>query len=444
MVHGEFSLLIILISLLSIYASIRLLKAASGLITIPYASSLFMYKYIFFIYIGAVLLNVFPFRSTYVFQNRPDLVLNIWYYTTASLFVMPISMLTANVIFQYRPLKSTKLLNSTSVNTAGYNTSFIFLVIFFSICVAILMLYISKLNELPIIGVLDGLSARELAVLRSDSGSNFTGKYYRYALFMKTMPFLLLLLVFFMKNHSIKWKLFFFTLLFYNIFVSVMDLQKAPVIQLFLALLLLGFYIRGRVNKKSLILTGIFLSILILTMFIVFMGLGERSFSVIISAILERIFIVQVKGFYYWQLFQETNGYIYGASFPNPAGIFPFEPRRITVEVMNFAHPELTRYGIVGSMPTVYFADWFINFGPIMAVFSMALLGFILQTLDIFFIRKLNLNKDLITSVLFLYIILYMSKFVLGSYVGVITDFALVIPILFLIGMNVIWKNRNA
>lgn len=170
-------------------------------------------------------------------------------------------------------------------------------------------------------------------------------------------------------------------------------------------------------------------------MYVFFMGMGEKDFLEIICAPLHRIFIGQISPFYYYQLFQEHYGYIYGTSFPNPAGIFPFEWRRITVEIMEFANPELVKLGIVGTMPTVFFADWFINFGPLMALFSMILLGFILQIADIIFITKLSKCKNLLWSVLFVFMINYFGGFSGSSFVGIVIDLNWIFPtfIMFLI-----------
>lgn len=379
MVHSYISIGIIIISIFSVLISYNLLKLASGIIKIPFISTFFMFKYLVFAYSGSVLLNVFYFE--YELNNgvyeRPDLLLNMWYYTTAGLYFIPLGMFIANFATYYKPIIATKNLLSKDIQISKSdisNTTFILLLTLFGISIFVLLLYISKIGTLPIIGVFDGFSVTDLSLLRSDSGNNFDGKYYRYEIFMKTLPLFILFILFFMKNILLKWKVFFYIMLVYNIFVNIMDIQKAPVIQLFMLLMLAYFYSRNKISKKIFITTGLVLSIMLFLMYVFFMGMGEKDFLEIICAPLHRIFIGQISPFYYYQLFQEHYGYIYGTSFPNPAGIFPFEWRRITVEIMEFANPELVKLGIVGTMPTVFFADWFINFGPLMALFSMILL----------------------------------------------------------------------
>jgi oligosaccharide repeat unit polymerase len=434
MVHNELSIAILILSIFSVYISYQLLKKVSGVIKIPFISTFFMFKYLIFAYSGSVLLNVFYFEyeiNTGVY-NRLDFLLNMWYYTTAGLFLIPLGMFIANWATGYNAYKSTKKLLSKNIQITKRDTSNTMLFIILSLVVlsfSVLMLYVSKVDFLPIFGLFDGFQASDLAFLRSESGNNFDGKYYRYVMFMKTLPLLLLFILFFMKNISMKWKIFFYLLLSYNIFVNVMDLSKAPLIKLFLILMLAYFYSQNKISKKVFITTGIVLTSMIMLMYVFIMGMSDRGFFEVLSAPLHRIFIGQISPFYWWQLFQEQYGYLYGTSFPNPAHIFPFEHRRITVEVMNFAHPELATLGVVGSMPTVFFADWFMNFGPLMALFSMVLLGFILQISDIIFITKLARYKSLLVSVLFIFMINYFGKFAGTSFTGIIIDTSWIFPV---------------
>jgi len=427
MVHDELSIGILIISFASLLLAYALVRKASGIIRIPFISTFFMVKYFVFAYAGSVLLNVFYF--TYEINigiyNRPDILLNMWYYATAGLFLIPLGMFVANWATGYNPMLATSQVLSKDIEISKDDKSnFMFFLLFalFSISFLVLLIYISKVGKLPIFAVLDGLDASDLALLRSDSGANFEGKMYRYVMFTKTLPLLLLFVVFFMKNVAFKWKIFFYMLLVFNMFTSIMDLQKAPIIKIFLLLMLAYFYSKNKISRKVFVTTGIILSSLMMFMYMFFMGMSDRSFFDILGAPLHRIFIGQIEPFYFYQLFQEEYGYIYGTSFPNPSNIFPFEWRRITVEVMEFAHPELIKLGIVGSMPTIFYGEWYINFGPYMALFSMILFGFMIQMVDIYFLSKLAKYKSLLFSVLFIFLINYFGDFSGTSYTGIVID----------------------
>jgi hypothetical protein len=442
MVHGYLSIGILIISLASIYVSFLLLKKVSGIIKIPFVSTFFWLKYITFAYIGSVYINILPpiYEFNMGVYDRPDLVLNVWYYTTAGLFLIPLGMGIANWATKYNPYISTSKLLSKNVYITSLDKSNIMysiIIIFLILSIFVVYLYYLKLGTLPVFGILDGLQKCDLAQLRSNATNNFDGKYYRYELFMKTLPLLLIIIVFFLKNEQKKWTILFYILLGYNFFVNIMDLQKAPAIKVILLLMLANFYSKNKINIKVFIIIGISLVGLLLLMYVFIMGMRDSSFYDIISSIAHRIFVVQIIGTYWIQLFQEVNGYIYGTSFPNPAHIFPFEYRQIAVELQNFVHPELAKLGIVGSAPTVFFADWFINFGPLMALFSMILFGFIIQMVDVYFITNLIKYKSVLLSALFIFMINYFARFAGTSFVGIIIDTNWIIPVFIIIFIRI-------
>jgi len=454
MVQGIFlSSAILIISLFSVYLSFKLLKAASGNIKIPYISVFFWFKYLIFAYIGSVILNIIPqeYEANLGVYQRKDILFTTWLYTTAGLFFIPLGMFIANLITKYKPNYYTnKFLQNPIIIEKRDKSIIIYILIWvlFLISLFVFFLYLKKINfNIPLLGIFQGLDASKLALLRSEITNNFSGKYYRYALFMKDLPLILLLISYFYKRISFKWKILFMILLFYNIFVSVMDIQKAPLIKLLLLLVLLYFYERNNVDIKKFLKIIFISSILLILMYMFFMGHKDNSILDILALIFHRVFIGSIIALYWIQLYQEQYGYIYGASFPNPAHIFPFEHINITVELQYFVHPELYDLGIVGSAPTVFIADWFINFGPLMALFSMILFGFIIQILDIYFITKLSKRKDILLSVLYIFLIYYFGRYAESSFIGILFDANLIIPsfmmIFIILIRNTLFKRKK-
>ena len=241
-------------------------------------------------------------------------------------------------------------------------------------------------------------------------------------MFIKNIPSFLLILTFFMRKIGRKFYWLSCLLFCYNIFVSIMSFEKAPLVNLFVLVLTAYLFSKNMIDKKTVFRVCVISMIVLIIMYAFFMDYSDKNLFQLIEAPLQRIFIGQIHPFFYYFLYQEKFGYIYGASFPNPAGIFPFKYRKITEEIYNFAYPKYSQMGIVGSVPTVFYADWFINFGLIMALFSMFLIGLLLQSLDIYFINKLSSKKTVIISTMFIYMINYMSKFTRTSYVGIIFD----------------------
>lgn len=445
MVHGYFSLVIIFLSFVFLYFFYRYTKVIIGTYRLPFISLFFLFKYIMLIYIGSVILNVYyiEYHVNIGTYEKKELLLNIWLYSSAGLFLIPTGMAVANGMLRYNSLKETNVFMQRDIyiDESDYKNNILFFVYIFIFFISLIILFIYKYKiggTFPIIGVFQGFDSQTLALLRSEASNNFQGRYWLYMMFIKYIPLILLLITFFLKDYSLKYKVFFYILIFYNSFVSLMDIQKAPIIKIIFLLALVKVYKDGYISKKILIIIGIIAISLALFMYVFFMGNSDKHLFELLSLPLERIFIGNIVPFYWWQNYQEHIGYLYGTSFPNPAHIFSFEWRRITVEVMNFTHPSLARTGIVGSMPTVFFAQWFINFGTIMALFSMILFGFIIQLLDIIFIRKLNKNKNLYVLTIFIVTIFYFGKFAITNFEGFIIDPNFYIPFIILLFIKIL------
>jgi hypothetical protein len=223
-----------------------------------------------------------------------------------------------------------------------------------------------------------------------------------------------------------------------------MDLQKAPLVKLFLTLLIAYSFKVKSFPWRKIVMFALISLIILIFMYMYFMGLKGAPICKIFAGLFHRVFIGQIHPFFFWQLYQEHFGYLYGSSFPNPHGIFPFKHIRITVEVMYFAHPELYKLGIVGSMPTAFYANWWISFGPLMIPFSAMLLGFILRGCDILVATLANKYKHPVLVSLYVYLIYYFGKFAGTSFEGIIFDINLyALVILSVILWKVFYFSRN-
>ena len=140
MVHDYLSIgIIIIISLGSVLFSYILLRKASGIIKIPFISTFFMVKYILFVYMGSVLLNVFYF--TYEVNmgvySHPDILLNMWCYTTAGLFLIPLGMFVANWATGYQPMEATSRILSKNIEISNSDKSGFRVIVMSIICMTL-------------------------------------------------------------------------------------------------------------------------------------------------------------------------------------------------------------------------------------------------------------------------------------------------------------------
>jgi len=444
LVWGYKSYFIALFTLFSIVVVIFWVRRLVGTLSLPTIASFFLFWYILIPVIGSTYMNIFYTEYEYNlgFYERKDLIFNIWLYTIIGLYLIPLGMRVANWFFRYDAKSSFKAFLEQPISYMYERALFYVVLVSMLISVGVLYLYIQKIGVVPILGVFQNLIPMELAELRSQASNGFAGKLYRYLFFIETLPLLWLIVAYFYKFVSRKWLITFIILLGYNIFVAIMDLEKAPLVNLLMVLLIVHFFIVGRINWKYLIAFIIVSIGALFVMYIYIMGVSTEGILATLAAPFHRAFIGTMSPFFWWQLYSEQFGLLHGLSLPNPHHIFDFENIEISKRVMDFVHPELQELGIVGSMPTTFWADWYINFGLFTTFLGMILFGFIMQSLDIFLINRMKKRKRVLMLALFVYLLFYFKRYIATSYLGMPFDTNLVLSVLMLLILNAILK-RN-
>lgn len=256
------------------------------------------------------------------------------------------------------------------ISTCPKDISWIRWVLFFSIFSLVFLLYLSVVPKVAIYAaIFEHSSPLELAKIRSDMTNNFPGKYWRYKLFFQTLiPFLTLIAftAFLQSQKRIKQSrafVFFILGSMTTVIGLTMSLQKG---HLAWFIILLGFiYLtvrRKQISFRLLIFGTTVLLALLFVMYVVFMG-QHFTWKTLLNPI-QRAFTGQIVPFYYYlDLFPQKLEFVYGKTFPNPGGIFPWETYRYTVEIANTMHE--AREGIVSSAPTAFFGELWVNFGYI-------------------------------------------------------------------------------
>jgi oligosaccharide repeat unit polymerase len=412
----EVLLILFIIATLTIFY--KLIKQSISYVNYPLISIVLIFKLLIFAYIGTVIHMVIQGYYTNNYYIVQFLL------SSSMLIVLPLGMIVAK-----------KMTSHNSIFEYNYNLDYkisekMFYIFFglFLLSIIIFFIFISKLEMLPIIAIFKGLGVSYASELRSASGNTFPGNYYRYAIFMKDLPIYLMLILFFVRNISKRWSILFILVVLFNIFVAIFDIQKAPLMIVFTLLFLSSLFYYKKINWKLTIFGGIGLSILVLLMYSFFLGYGN-NILVILEKLFSRIFFAQIDAFIYHQQYIDASGLLYGRSFPNPHGIFPFEHIQTTTEIYKFLHGNWHEGMLFGSFPSVFYADWYDNFGYIGAIFSMFLLGFMVNFLDIKMLSYINKYKSIIIIALYVYFINFFSGYALTSYIGIIVDVHLVFPI---------------
>ena len=196
--------------------------------------------------------------------------------------------------------------------------------------------------------------------------NNFSGRYHWYYLIMR--HWLNILTFIFFANFLVKKtarNLISFFIVFITASISTLIAgEKAPFVWLIMGLFLVGCLVLN--NKKIPIkATALFsLTVFLILTFIFTVFSGFKSVGPALLAVFSRAFTGDITPLYFYlDYFPNVKSFLYGASFPNPAGIFPIEQFNLAVEIANWAVPQIVKLGLVGTMPTAFWGDVYANFG---------------------------------------------------------------------------------
>jgi hypothetical protein len=154
-----------------------------------------------------------------------------------------------------------------------------------------------------------------------------------------------------------------------------MAIEKAPLVNLLIMLYLTYVIYRGGNYWQSAGKYVVVMIISILSVFYIYF-MNTPDIMSAVQYISRRVFTGQITpAYFYLDLFPRNIDYLWGASFPNPGGLLPFQPFSLTVEVAKVMFPGDIVKGIVGSAPTVFWVEMYANFGLIGIIFSSFLVG---------------------------------------------------------------------
>jgi len=242
-------------------------------------------------------------------------------------------------------------------------------------CFVVLFIYLSKVPSIALFVALFEGASSDSHLARSLMGNDFFGKYHWYSLILHDLFNIVtfaLFSAFLLTKRKIVF-LFFLISFLGSSFAAVMATEKGPFAEILIGLLLVyGLsLLKGKVPIKATIILLVVLFSSLTAFYILFMGSAD-VYSAFVS-IFSRALAGSIQpAYHYLEFFPYHQDFLMGRSFPNPGGILPIEPYRMTVEVMNWVNPN--DKGIVGSMPTVFWAEAYANFG----LFGVVLVPFIM------------------------------------------------------------------
>ncbi len=357
------------------------------------------------------------------------LVLKVLFYSSCNLVFFLIGVLFVRRIMGLRTIPQYQI---EDIRITGFQKFAIFLA--FLTCIAVLIYYLQKVEEIAIFAAIsEGASAAMVA--RSEMGNSFSGNYHWYALVMQNIGSFLTFFAYcyWLVRRTKASFLFFIATFIYSAFVAVMAVEKAPLAWLIVGLLMTHVIARanGHVSFKLGLLLFFGVLTLLCLMSMVFSGYGKLGD--VLWSVFSRAFSGSIApAYFYLEFFPEHQEYLYGRTFPNPGGVFPYEPYLYTVEVMNWVFPWHIEQGVVGTAPTVFWGEAYANFGPIGVPLVAFFVGGVLAIIS-YLISRFQVNP--ISIAFSVWIILMFKDLSITGFSDFIFNFKFFILLFFVVSL---------
>lgn len=307
-----------------------------------------------------------------------------------------------------------------------YNNNEIFIYSFlFIIVIFVLYLYLDKIPKIALFVALLG-SPLEASILRSNMGNAFEG-YHWYSVIIHGLSNIITFSLFalYLVKKNIKNLTFFIVSFGVSVFTSVMSIEKGPVLWLLIGLSMVFLIVKNQgVISIRLILINIVI-LIIFGVFMVFIFSEYNSIEKSFIAFISRAFAGSIEPAYHFLfLFPNYENFVYGKTFNNPGGIFPFEPYSYATKVSEYLSPELSEIGVVGSMPTIFWGEAYINFGVFGVFFISFFMGFFIFFIDII----ISCFKDTILKIgFYVWMLLHYKDLSKSGFSSFLIDFDFII-----------------
>lgn len=300
--------------------------------------------------------------------------------------------------------------------------------------VFVLYLYIEKvgLENLAILTLANNTDNFGAVDSRSIMVNAFEGNYHWYKLFMRDLLWLVNLTFFidWLASRNFKFLILSIITGLLLIFVLIMTTEKMPVLEYFISLTLASMYLNYNRSIKlgqSFIII-LFLSILIIILYIFFMGNQGENIFFSIGGASSRILTGAIHASYLQLEFFLEHGLMMGITLPNPGSLLPFEPFPLTQYIW-FINND-AKLGVTGSMPAIFWTEGLINFGFLGYFLFTSLAGMLLGFIDLVF--KSHKNSVLYAAT-YIFLIMHIKNLSISGFSNYLFD-----PLLFiLIGIGI-------
>jgi oligosaccharide repeat unit polymerase len=247
------------------------------------------------------------------------------------------------------------------------------------------------MKEIPLFNMISGSSAIDLALAREDAGRGFQGNFFIRNVFGITLtPILSYIALSYYRLTRNKFDLLWFTVMFvFSVFIVTYNISKAPVVLYLLGFLFFRVLEKGKISKLLLI-GGTVGVIGLLIAFYSFLSDTELELLFGLRyGIPGRIFFSQSAAVYLtFDTFPHIQPFLGISSFSDLLTHFGIETsERSSRILMERYFSNRVEQGTAGVLNTLFIAEAFANFGWLGLIFAPGYVGFLIQTLYIFFLK---------------------------------------------------------
>lgn len=392
------SIYIIPISLFTLIISYFLFRRAAGSLNFfqpNMISYIFYYNVILQTFIASILV-VFNADGEHYVISRVSESTRIygWMAVSYMMIAMPIGMLLSKSVFSTRTSIKSRLLRYTSkeidISYIGYKP-LKYSIWVFTVVSSLACLYVFYIiGYFPFLKIFN-VSSLMASELRINASREFSGNIYIknfFALLM--MPVLAYVWLFYYIRTRNALDLVVFLICFIlAISILYYDFSKSPMLTYILSFIFVYYYAKGKV-KKSYIFISVAVTMLLIFILYSFMGLESDQFFSYNSGPIGRVILGQAAGLYMmFEIFPNDYPYIGFSSvsslLSNLIGVeYIDRAARITMIAFN---PAGISDGTAGVMNTVFIGEAWANFGILGILLSPIWVGFVIQTLYIYFLK---------------------------------------------------------
>lgn len=315
---------------------------------------------------------------------------------------------------------------------------FILLISLLCFCCLVLFAYLSKVPHIAIFSVLFGDVNTNVALIRSDMTNNFQGGNYNlykviFADLLKIITFSLFAALLLESRKKILLFATFILSFIICVFVCIMDTQKAPIAWFILGLFFTYIIIclKSKLSLKFII--GVVCAlILVVAVEYVYFEIEKDSLLTEMHNVISRAFAGSIQGaYFYLKYFPQYHDFLFGTSFFNPLNILPYTRFDLPSEICNWVFPNnFEKYGIVCSMPTIFWGEAYANFG-FLGIFVVSFLMGILIYIECFLVNKIR-NSPLKVG-FYVWFIFHIAELSISGFSRILVDYYLIIIIFVLV-----------